>query len=336
MGLFDSKKNKMSEVKIKSTQEVFTDMLKVASGASTSYQLPYDIFYRVIAFKGATGGVGTSTIVANTALALGELGLAVCVIDSSILAPSQDILLKTDWEDKAESKRYDWFDMMFTTTSVLNKSKRNSNVSVLSFKGKGRDITDALSTLDKESLVDVALEEIKGKFDIVLIDLTHEMTNINMGCIQKAQKVIQVWTDTPHCIANTTLSIKNNTIMACPPAKMQTIVVNKYTKEILNNFEDMVKQYKFKKIGSCGLSQDVAAVQAVGNSLWGYATESEDVVEFTDMIVSIVCNLLNVDLELEKQKEEEEAKEKEEEKERRKEDKERRKEDKKRRMEEDE
>ena len=58
------------------------------------------MFYQIFAFKGVADGVGTSTLVANVALALADLGLTVLVMDTSMLHPVQDILLKTKYSMK--------------------------------------------------------------------------------------------------------------------------------------------------------------------------------------------------------------------------------------------
>ena len=91
----------------------------MSSGASYTRDVKFDIFYQIIAFQGVKDGVGCSTLVANTALALARLGLNVCVIDTSIKAPSQDILLHTDFRRVEKKDRVDWMDMYRTNKNVL-------------------------------------------------------------------------------------------------------------------------------------------------------------------------------------------------------------------------
>ena len=292
MGLFN--KDKLSTTTIKSPQEVFTELLKVSSGAGYVREVKFDIFYQVIAFKGICDGVGTSTLVANTALALAKLGLTVCVIDSSVLSPVQDVLLKTNWRDVEMKNRKDWFDIMYTDESVLHQSKLHRDVSVLSFKGKKRDITDIMGTQDSDILVETAISVLHNKFDIILIDCCQETTQINAGCIQQAQKVIQVWSDTPHIISNIDMWITNNVILSCPLDKMRYVIINKYVSDIPVNFDDMLKQYRFFKLTSCSLSLDIARVNATGKPLWEFPSNSPDIVEFNNCIIDIVCHLLNI------------------------------------------
>ena len=176
-------------------------MLKTFSGASVARDVKYNMFYQVYAFKGVIPGVGCSTIVANTALALADLGLSVCVFDTSVLHPVQDELLKTNYRNKPLSQRIDWFDMPFTKESPLNISGINRQVSVLSFAGKNRTILDMISTLDSEEMVEVALEVLKPKFDVILVDVCDEPTNVAITSLQKSQQLIQVWSDSiPHLL----------------------------------------------------------------------------------------------------------------------------------------
>ena len=49
MGLFN--KDKLSTTTIKSPQEVFTELLKVSSGAGYVREVKFDIFYQVILVK---------------------------------------------------------------------------------------------------------------------------------------------------------------------------------------------------------------------------------------------------------------------------------------------
>lgn len=292
MSLFD--KDKTSNLTVKSPRDIFTDILKVTSGSKYSRDIGFDIFYQVVAFKGITDGVGTSTIVANTAIALSKVGLSVCVIDSSVLNPVQDVLLKTNWRDVDPKNRKDWFDIMYTEESVLHQSKISTNISVLSFKGKKRDITDIMGTKDSDLLVETALSVLHNKFDIILIDCCQETTQINAGCIQQAQKVIQVWSDTPHIISNIDMWVTNNVILSCPLDKMRYVVISKFVNDIHCDFLGMLSQYRFTQLASCCLSIDIARVNAIGKELWGYPSDSKDIIEFNNCIVDIVCHLLNI------------------------------------------
>ena len=97
MGIF-AKENDSVEIEAKNVtpRDFLTNVLKATSGSNLTRGLNYSIFYNVIGFRGIRSGIGTSSLVANLALALARLGLKVCVVDTSFLNPSQDVLLNTD------------------------------------------------------------------------------------------------------------------------------------------------------------------------------------------------------------------------------------------------
>ena len=86
MGILSSllDKEKTSKISVANPRDVFNDVLKQLSGSGQTRELKYNIFYQIIAFRGVVDGVGCSTLVANVALALADLGLNVCVIDTNI------------------------------------------------------------------------------------------------------------------------------------------------------------------------------------------------------------------------------------------------------------
>ena len=296
MSLFGGDNKKLSEMTIKNPREAFKDVLKVTSGASIARELPYDIFYQVIAFRGVVDGLGTSTIVANTALAIAETNLTVCVIDTSILQPVQDILLHTNVESIEEKDRLDWFDMPYTKKSPLHVSRLNGNISVLSFAGKKRGIVDILSTNDATQLVDIALAELHNKFDIILIDSCHEMTSVNIAALQQAQHIIQVWSDTPQVTRNIDNFITNCVTLSVPLDKMRFVITNKVTPDLIgSNSDELINQYRLTKLASMRCSDKVQYVTAMGRQLWQMESVEPEIAEFTDMIIEVACHILNVE-----------------------------------------
>ena len=299
MGFIDKfvDKEKVSQATLANPREVFYNVLKHTSGSSMTRNLRYNIFYQVIAFRGVTEGVGTSTLVANTALAIANLGLTVCVIDTSILAPVQDVLLKTPEaviEDSAESDRLDWFDMPFTKKSPLHVSSLHHNISVLSFRGKNHTVIDILSTNDSATLVDIALTELHNKFDIILIDTCHELSEVNTACLQQAQQIIQVWNDAPTVLGVMENFITNSITISCPLDKMRNVVTSKMSKGVIGNLDDLLKQYRLNKIANNYVSEEIALLLVTGKTLWQYPTKDEMVIEYTNCIIDIVCYILNI------------------------------------------
>lgn len=302
---------KTSKVEVKSPRDIYYSILKSTSGSAYTRNIDVDIFYTVYGFKGITEGVGCSTLVANVAQAIADMGLTVCVIDTSILAPVQDILLKTDvefedvnvYEEGKAEKRLDWFDMPYTKKSVLHISKLNQNISVLSFKGKKHTIVDFLSTNDSETLVEMALSELGTKFDIILVDICHEPSAVATACLQQSQKIIQVWNDAPTVLGNLERFLTNSATLACPLDKMSNVVFSKVQRDALGSLDNVLKEYKFKKIGVNYLSEEVALQVVVGNNLFQLPSNDKNVVAYTDCVIDVACMILNLteDRELTKQ-----------------------------------
>lgn len=299
MGLFDGK-SKMSNVVIKTPRDIFIDLLKTSSGTAFTRDVKFDIFYQIIAFQGAVDGVGCSTIVANTALALARLGLNVCVIDTSFRAPCQDILLKTNFRNVEKKDRVDWMDMYRSSKNVLNISKLDSKIGVLSFQD--RTVIDLLSSNDNTEMVTLALEQLHSKFDMILIDVSQEPSAVATACLQECHKLIQIWSDAPHVLDNVKPYVINNTILSVPMDKMRNVVTSKTVDDIPVDWDSIMKQYGFNHLAHVGLSLDIARIIATGEQPFNYPSKSEDVQEFNDCIADIVCNLLNITTDEEKDK----------------------------------
>lgn len=291
MGFIKSNGTGLKGVTVTDPREIFTNILKASSGSNLERTMRYSIFYQFVAFKGVKDGIGTSTIVANTALAMARLGLNVCVVDTSILNPCQDILLKTNYQ-KTDKDIVDWFDMGFTRKSVLNISSIDRKVSVLSFQN--RNIIDMLSTSDSASLVELAFSQLATKFDIVLIDLCHEPTNITTTCLQLSHKMIQVWSNGEAVLRNVENFVKNNIICSCSMDKMRYVVTSMTVDDVPTNWEELLKKYHFKHLGHIGMSMEIAQYIASGQKLFNAASKSAAVQEFNDCITDILCHLLNI------------------------------------------
>lgn len=290
---------KTRSMNIVKPSKIFSEVLRQASGSSHARRLQYNIYYTTYAFYGVVDGIGTSTLVANTALALAEAGMTVCVIDTSILAPTQDVLLKTDeaeYNSDKDVEHFDWFDMPFTKKSVLHVSKLSTNVSVLSFKGGRRGVIDFMSPNDSDTLVTMALANIQNKFDLILIDCCHEMTSINTACLQQAQQVIQVWNDSPVVVSNMESFITNAITLSCPLDKMRYVIYNRLCNDAMGSLDGMLQQYRLKHIATSYFSEALYLKIVTGKSLFRCESTDPMVIDFTEFIIRIACHILNIDL----------------------------------------
>lgn len=290
-------RNKTAELTITNPREVFNNVLKQTSGSAYSRVVKFDIFYQIYGFRGVVEGVGCSTIVANTALAIAKAGLSVCVIDTSILNPVQDVLLKTEEANDSpdnSKERFDWFDMPYTKKSPLHISSLDKNISVLSFKGKKRGIVDLLSTNDSALIVEHAFTELHNKFDIILVDICHETTEITAACIQQSHQIIQVWNDSPVVLSNLEGFITNMVTLSCPLDKMRFVVTNKLCKDAMYDIEPLLKQYRFTRLATSSISNELILLTVLNKPLFQHASTDQSVIDYTNCIIDIVCHILNI------------------------------------------
>lgn len=295
---------KARELRLTAPSKIFAEALRQASGSAFTRDVRYKIYYQIFAFYGVVDGIGTSTLVANTALCLAEAGLTVAVIDTSMLSPSQDILLKTDealYNADKSLKHYDWFDLPFVRDSVLHVSGYSKNVSVLSFRGGRRGVIDYLSPNDSDTLVSLALSTLHNKFDIILIDCCHEMTSVNTACLQQAQQVIQVWNDSPIVVGNMETFITNAITLSCPLDKMRNVIYSRLCHDSMGSLDGMLKQYRLRHLATSYLSEEVYLKAVTGKPLFRCESTDNMVIDYTEFIIRIACHILNIDLSVEEE-----------------------------------
>lgn len=285
--------SRFRDMHLKSAGEIMVDIYKSTSGTSEVRKNNFNIFYNIIAFKGVKDGVGVSTLVANTAYALAKEGLTVCVIDTSIKAPSQDYLLKTDYKKNKGGKVYDWFDLPFTRESVVNKSKVHGNITVLSFTN--RTIVDLASLNDNATLVDIAIEKLQNKYDIILIDVCDEPSAVANACMLRAGRIFQVWGGGSQPEINAINNFVTSQLACCIPLdKMKFVITSNTVDDVTTEWETLLKKYKFKHIAHVGKSIDIARMIATEKMVYGEVTTNEDIQEFTECIKDICEKILGV------------------------------------------
>lgn len=296
-----AEKSKLKDVKLKTPGDILLDIYKTTSGTHEVRTREFDIFYKIIGFKGVRDGLGVSTLVANTAIALAKFGLTVCVIDTSILRPAQDILLKTDLRDKKgkdkekDKKILDWFDMPFTKRSVLNTSKYSNKINVLSFTD--RTLLELIGLNDSATLVDVAMEKIEDTYDIILMDICNEPSAVANACMLKANQIYQVWGNAPQDLTAIQSAVTDNLICSVPLDKMKYIITSMTVDDISTPWADLYKQFRFKELAHVGMSLDIARLLCLGKTPYDYVSDSEDIEEFNDCINNICAQILGITIE---------------------------------------
>ena len=148
----------------------------------------------IIAISSGKGGVGKSTITANLAVALSDLGHKVGVIDADIYGPSMHIMF--DLEGAAP-----------TTTNVNGKSKikplENYGVKLLSigFFAQAQQAVVWRGPMASKALNQLIWDADWGDLDYLLIDLPPGTGDIHLSLVQSLPVTGAVVVTTPQTIA---------------------------------------------------------------------------------------------------------------------------------------
>jgi MinD-like ATPase involved in chromosome partitioning or flagellar assembly len=253
------------------------------SGMKMSEQLLFD---KVIGFRGIVPGVGTSTIVQNVAIALSEnTNYSVCVLDTHYLYPSLYPMLM----DSADSKRKDYLDFNGDLSDIIVKTAYK-NLHLLSMSN--RTIVDMLSSRDSELTVDKLISSMKSFFDIVLVDLSYELTNINTHTAIKCNKIINVADQSLKCVYNLRKSINTMSTLAIPLAKANKVVLNKVIADVLTNTRGVISDAGLTVLGEIPFSKDLATAGVSGKRIYAGSTANNDIHAFSSVINSILDDIV--------------------------------------------
>jgi hypothetical protein len=275
---------------------LYKNALRGVSGSADIRSSQYTIFNPIWGFRGVKDGLGTSTLVANVALALAEAGLNVCVIDTSVLNPCQGQLLKA-YYGEGDKYKGDWFDINRQTVGgdVVCISKFSPRISVLGFNN--RSILDMVDTKDSLEMVSLALVELKKLNDIILLDICPETTNIALGALHGANKIVQVWGDSPHILGNVQGFLDTMVTLACPMDKLSDVVVGRSVRGVGADIGGVVEKYGFNLLGDIPSSVDLGERLKVSADLYtatAVKTDS-DLQEYIDVVSSVCVRILGLE-----------------------------------------
>lgn len=261
------------------------EVLRLCSGISSeALRLSNTLLFdKVIGFRGVVEGVGCSTVVQNVAIALSsKTDYNICVIDTNMLYPMQYTLLKAT----NASVTSDWFDFAGDLSAVISKSSIYSNLYVLGFKNRG--VTDILSVKDNESMVSALLKEAKAFFDVILFDLGHELTAVNVHSMLSCNKIYNVIDPSVKSVLGLNASMTEMLTLGVAKQKCERTIINKRIQNLETGLEGVLKRVGLTPIGSIPLSKEIAITGFTGKRLWGINTRSYEVNTFSTVIDSIV------------------------------------------------
>jgi pilus assembly protein CpaE len=194
---------------------------------------------RILAFYGAKGGVGTTTIAINTAIALHrELGRKVALVDGNLQFGDHRVFLDLGLDRKSI------VDIVTAPTvdADLIKStlvKHDSGIDLL----LAPPSPETADLVHPQHLPEIA-EVLAGLYDYVLIDIDKRLDDINLGVFEAAASVFVVMTADLSCLKNVRLILETMSHLGYPPAKTQLVLnrSNAFTGINVKNAEGALKR----------------------------------------------------------------------------------------------
>ena len=194
---------------------------------------------RVFAFYGAKGGVGTTTIAINAAIALHrELGRKVCLVDGNLQFGDHRVFLDLGLDRKSIVD-------IVTAPAIDAELVRQ----VLVKHDSGVDLLLAPPSPETAELVTpehmpLILDHMSKAYDYVLVDIDKRLDDVNLGIIEAAEAVFVVMTADLSCLKNVRLVLETIGHLGYEKSKVQLVLnrSNAFTGINVKNAEGALKR----------------------------------------------------------------------------------------------
>ena len=179
---------------------------------------------RVLALYGAKGGVGTTTIAINAAIALHrELGRKVALIDGNLQFGDHRVFLDLGLDRKSIVD-------IVTAPSIDQDLIRQVFVK----HDSGVDLLLAPPSPETAELVTpehipAIIDQLRGLYDYILIDIDKRLDDINLGVLEVADTMFVVMTADLSCLKNVRLVLETIGHLGYESSKVQ-LVLNRSTR----------------------------------------------------------------------------------------------------------
>jgi pilus assembly protein CpaE len=194
---------------------------------------------RVLALYGAKGGVGTTTIAINAAIALHrELGRKVCLVDGNLQFGDHRVFLDLGLDKKSVVD-------IVTAPNIDQDLVRQ----VLVKHDSGIDLLLAPPSPETAELVTpehmpLILDQLRGLYDYILIDIDKRLDDINLGVLEAADTMFVVMTADLSCLKNVRLVLETIGHLGYESSKVQLVLnrSNAFTGINVKNAEGALKR----------------------------------------------------------------------------------------------
>ena len=194
---------------------------------------------RVFAFYGAKGGVGTTTIAINAAIALHrELGRKVCLVDGNLQFGDHRVFLDLGLDRKSI------VDIVSAPSIDVDLVRQ-----VIVKHDSGADLLLAPPSPETAELVTadhmpIILEHLRTLYDYVLVDIDKKLDDVNLGIIEAAETLFVVMTADLSCLKNVRLVLETVGHLGYEKSKVQLVLnrSNAFTGINVKNAEGALKR----------------------------------------------------------------------------------------------
>jgi pilus assembly protein CpaE len=194
---------------------------------------------RVLALYGAKGGVGTTTIAINAAIALHrELGRKVALVDGNLQFGDHRVFLDLGLDKKSIVD-------LVSAPSIDQDLVRQ----VMVKHDSGIDLLLAPPSPESAELVTdahlpIILEQLRGLYDYVLIDIDKRLDDINLGILEASDTMYVVMTADLSCLKNVRLVLETIGHLGYEQSKVQLVLnrSNAFTGINVKNAEGALKR----------------------------------------------------------------------------------------------
>lgn len=271
---------------------VLSKFLGILSGGNTLKVSEQLLFDKVIGFKGVVPGVGTSTIVQNVAIAISEnTNSTVCVLDMNCLYPTQyAMLVKTDDILYSKEVKKDIYEFTGDVSDIV-RSTMYRNVYTVGFSD--RTIVDMLSAKDDSNAFNQLLGALKSFFDIILVDLSYELTSMNTQAAVKCNKIFYVADQSLKCSVNIQKSLNTAATLAVPLAKANNVILNKVVPDLKTDTLGLLHSLDLNVVGQIHYSLDLLKAGVYGKGIYTKSKTNNGYEEFNGVVDDIIGLILN-------------------------------------------
>ena len=194
---------------------------------------------RILAFYGAKGGVGTTTIAINAAIALHrELGRRVALVDGNLQFGDHRVFLDLGLDRKSI------VDIVTAPTIDADLIRQ-----VLVKHDSGVDLLLAPPSPETAELVTpehlpAIIDQLRGLYDYILIDIDKRLDDVNLGVLEASETMFVVMTADLSCLKNVRLVLETIGHLGYEAAKIQLVLnrSNAFTGINVKNAEGALKR----------------------------------------------------------------------------------------------